>query len=319
LARPRTPLLSRERIVTAALALIDAEGLHALSTRRLAAELGVSGPSLYNHVATKDELIDAVVDSVVAGVDVSAFGGLGVGASGTASGSVAGGGAAAGSGFDGSGASGSGASSSVAGDRLAADSGFGGSGGSGSGAEDGPAAGSGFEGGGGSGSVAGGSAGAGNVGGVRRAGDVAPAWRLALTSWARSYRAALAAHPNVVPALAQGGTGRRPAQLRIADAVFGGLVDAGWPRREATSIGALMRSLVIGSALGSFAGSFPADASVYAGVYPHLDQAHLLAEHQREIDERAFEVGLTAVLDGLELRLAALNAENCEKPENPPA
>jgi hypothetical protein len=111
----------------------------------------------------------------------------------------------------------------------------------------------------------------------------------------------------VVPALARG-SGRRPAQLHIADAVFGGLVDAGWPRREATSIGALMRSLVIGSALGSFAASFPADASVYAGVYPHLDQAHLLAEHQREIDDRAFEVGLTAVLDGLELRLAALQA-----------
>src|SRR5438309_8181043 len=75
MARPRTPLLSREGIVAAALALVDAEGLDALSTRRLAAELGVSGPSLYNHVATKDELIDAVVDSVVAGVDVSAFGG----------------------------------------------------------------------------------------------------------------------------------------------------------------------------------------------------------------------------------------------------
>jgi hypothetical protein len=125
--------------------------------------------------------------------------------------------------------------------------------------------------------------------------------------WARSYREALAAHPHVVPALARG-SGRRPAQLHIADAVFGGLVDAGWPRREATSIGALMRSLVIGSALGSFAASFPADASVYAGLYPHLDQAHLLAEHQREIDDRAFEVGLAAVLDGLELRLAALRA-----------
>jgi len=217
--RPRTPLLSREGIVAAALALVDAEGLEALSTRRLAAELGVSGPSLYNHVATKDELIDAVVDSVVAAVDVSAFAG------------------------------------DVVGDFPAE-----------------------------------------------------PAWRSALATWARSYRAVLAAHPNVVPALAQG-TGRRPAQLHIADAVFGGLVTAGWPRREATSIGALMRALVIGSALGSFAGSFPADASVYAGVYPHLDQAHLLAEHQREIDDRAFEVGLAAVLDGLELRLATLKAE----------
>jgi AcrR family transcriptional regulator len=47
--RPRTPLLSVGRIVETALTLIDAEGPAALSTRRLAAELGVSGPSLYNH------------------------------------------------------------------------------------------------------------------------------------------------------------------------------------------------------------------------------------------------------------------------------
>lgn len=73
MARPRKPLLSRERIVTTALALIDAEGLPALSTRRLAAELGVSGPSLYNHFTTKDEILDAVADTVIAHVDVSAF------------------------------------------------------------------------------------------------------------------------------------------------------------------------------------------------------------------------------------------------------
>jgi AcrR family transcriptional regulator len=261
MARPRTPLLSRDGIVAAALALVDAEGLEALSTRRLAAELGVSGPSLYNHVATKDELIDAVVDSVVAGVDVSAFGGLGDAAVEPAGREAGTAGTAGGGGVG------------TAGD---ADS-------HGAGDADSRAA----------------------VGAQVASGDAEPAWRGALATWARSYREVLAAHPNVVPALARG-SGRRPAQLRIADAVFGGLVDAGWPRREATSIGALMRSLVIGSALGSFAASFPADASVYAGVYPHLDQAHLLAEHQREIDDRAFEVGLAAVLDGLEMRLAAL-------------
>lgn len=256
MARPRTPLLSRDGIVTAALALVDAEGLEALSTRRLAAELGVSGPSLYNHVATKDELIDAVVDSVVAGVDVSAFGGLGGG----------------GSASDGAGTAASGEKPSAT-----------------------PS---------GNSSAAAGAAVPGESALARHATEE-PAWRGALATWARSYREVLAAHPNVVPALARG-SGRRPAQLHIADAVFGGLVDAGWPRREATSIGALMRSLVIGSALGSFAAGFPADASVYAGVYPHLGQAHLLAEHQREIDDRAFEVGLAAVLDGLEMRLATL-------------
>jgi AcrR family transcriptional regulator len=202
-ARPRNPLLSRERIVGAALEVVDAEGLAALSTRRLAAELGVSGPSLYNHFATKDELIDAVVDEVVGRVDTAMLG--------------------------------------------------------------------------------------------------AAPWPDALRAWARSYRAALVAHPNLVPALAQG-PGRRPNWLRMADAVFGALVDAGWPRSQATRIGALMRYFITGSALGSFARGFADDAALYAERYPHLGQAHLLAERQREIDEGAFETGLTALIDGLALQ-----------------
>ena len=70
MARPRKPLLSTERIVDTARALVDAEGLAALSTRLLAAELGVSGPSLYNHFRTKDEILEAVADSVSAQVDL---------------------------------------------------------------------------------------------------------------------------------------------------------------------------------------------------------------------------------------------------------
>ncbi|MFE9325063.1 TetR/AcrR family transcriptional regulator [Nocardia sp. NPDC052278] len=76
MARPRRPLLTHERIIETALALVDADGLAAVSTRRLAAELGVQGPSLYNHVGTKDEIIDAVVDSVLGEVDTSMFGEL---------------------------------------------------------------------------------------------------------------------------------------------------------------------------------------------------------------------------------------------------
>lgn len=73
MARPRKPLLSRSLIVEAAGALVDGEGLEAVSTRRLAAALGVSGPSLYNHFRTKDEILDAVADAVSARVDLSMF------------------------------------------------------------------------------------------------------------------------------------------------------------------------------------------------------------------------------------------------------
>jgi AcrR family transcriptional regulator len=52
--------------VTAAVALADRGGLDALSMRHLADTLGVEAMSLYHHVASKDELLDAMVDAVFA-------------------------------------------------------------------------------------------------------------------------------------------------------------------------------------------------------------------------------------------------------------
>ena len=201
MARPPRRLLSREQIVTAAMELIDADGLAEFTTRKLAAALGVRGPSLYNYFATKDEILDAVANHVTSTVDISMLG--------------------------------------------------------------------------------------------------RTYWADALREWARSFRAALLEHPNIIPFMAQG-PGRRPAALAMADGVFGALVDAGWPAIRATWIGALMRYYVTGSALGSFALGFPADPELYADRYPHLSQAHLLTEHQHQVDDGAFELGLTALLDGLQ-------------------
>jgi AcrR family transcriptional regulator len=200
MARPRQALLTRDRIISAAATLIDAEGLEAVSTRRLAAELGVQGPSLYHHFANKEEILDAVANEIAAQVDVSGF----------------------------------------------AD-------------QD---------------------------------------WRVALYQWGHSYRRALLNHPHIVPFLAQG-PGRRPAALAMADAVYGGLVRAGWPPARATHVGAVMRYFVAGSALGSFARGFVEDPTLYADAYPHLTQAHRLAEHQRSVDDGAFALGLESLIDGL--------------------
>ncbi|MFB9393943.1 TetR/AcrR family transcriptional regulator [Streptomyces coeruleoprunus] len=217
MARPRKPLLSRDRIVATAGALVDREGLDAVSTRRLAAELGVSGPSLYNHFRTKDEILEAVADAVSARVDLSMF----------------------------------------------------------------------------------------------EEGD-ARDWRTALHDWAVSYRAALREHPHIVPVLARG-PGRRPAGLRVADAVFGAMVRAGWPPAQATYIGALMRYFVTGSALSSFARGFVDDEAAYDPAdYPHLGQAHLLAERREQVDEGAFETGLRALLDGLVLQYATVRGGRTE-------
>ncbi|WP_067699237.1 TetR/AcrR family transcriptional regulator [Nocardia jejuensis] len=73
MARPKVPLLSRERIADAALALIDRDGLTELSMRKLAAELGVQAASLYGHYPTKDEVLDDIARGVMARVDTSAF------------------------------------------------------------------------------------------------------------------------------------------------------------------------------------------------------------------------------------------------------
>jgi AcrR family transcriptional regulator len=192
-------VLSRQRIVEVATAILDAEGLDALSTRRLAHELGVRAPSLYNHFATKEEILDAVGDAIIAQVDLTMLG--------------------------------------------------------------------------------------------------TTDWAAALTEWARAYRRALAAHPHAVPFLAIG-PARRPAALALADAVFGALVEAGWPAGHATRIGATMRYFVAGSALGSFALGFADDPEVYAERYPHLHDAHRLREHHRQVDEGAFELGLATLVNG---------------------
>lgn len=68
--QPRTqPSLSRERILATALELADADGIDAVSMRRLAQVLGVDPMSLYNHVRDKDDLLDGMADAVVGEID----------------------------------------------------------------------------------------------------------------------------------------------------------------------------------------------------------------------------------------------------------
>lgn len=62
---PRQPL-TRERIVRAALELIDEAGLGALTMRRLGSALGVEAMSLYKHVANKDAILDGVRELLLA-------------------------------------------------------------------------------------------------------------------------------------------------------------------------------------------------------------------------------------------------------------
>ncbi|MFE9423532.1 GntR family transcriptional regulator [Kitasatospora sp. NPDC006697] len=64
--RPASPSsLSRQRIVRAAITVADAEGLAAVTMRRLATELGAAPMALYRHLASREELGDLMADQVL--------------------------------------------------------------------------------------------------------------------------------------------------------------------------------------------------------------------------------------------------------------
>jgi TetR/AcrR family transcriptional regulator, tetracycline repressor protein len=72
-ARKKSPAkpLTRERIVKSALGIVDRDGLKALSMRRLGAELGVDPMAIYYHVPNKEALFDAIVEAVMAEIDLT--------------------------------------------------------------------------------------------------------------------------------------------------------------------------------------------------------------------------------------------------------
>lgn len=69
--KANTPTLTREQIVSAAMAIVDRDGLDALSMRRLATELNVGTMSLYYHVPDKSVLYDLILEAVMDDWDMS--------------------------------------------------------------------------------------------------------------------------------------------------------------------------------------------------------------------------------------------------------
>ena len=68
--------LTRERIVETAVALIDSDGVSALTMRRLGARLEVEAMSLYRYVNGREDLLEAVVDALVGTIEIPAPGQL---------------------------------------------------------------------------------------------------------------------------------------------------------------------------------------------------------------------------------------------------
>ncbi|HLB61248.1 MAG TPA: TetR/AcrR family transcriptional regulator [Actinomycetota bacterium] len=69
-ARTTREPLTHNRILAAALRIMDEEGLEAVSMRRIGRELGVEAMSLYNHVRDKEDVLDGVTDLVMGGFEL---------------------------------------------------------------------------------------------------------------------------------------------------------------------------------------------------------------------------------------------------------
>ncbi|MEO3939509.1 TetR/AcrR family transcriptional regulator [Paenarthrobacter nicotinovorans] len=72
--RPTAAILDQDGITTAALELISSKGYNGLTMAALARSLGVAPSALYNHVASKDDVLLLLENPLAAMVDVSAFG-----------------------------------------------------------------------------------------------------------------------------------------------------------------------------------------------------------------------------------------------------
>ncbi|MEU7898170.1 TetR/AcrR family transcriptional regulator C-terminal domain-containing protein [Nonomuraea sp. NPDC049152] len=67
---PKSGSLSRERVLRGAITVADAGGVGSLTIRSLAQELGVKPMSLYHYIATKDEVLDGIVDMVFSEIEL---------------------------------------------------------------------------------------------------------------------------------------------------------------------------------------------------------------------------------------------------------
>ena len=65
------PALTREAIITAALRIVDKEGLQALSMRHLGSALGVDPMAIYYHIPNKAALLDALMEAVMGEIDLT--------------------------------------------------------------------------------------------------------------------------------------------------------------------------------------------------------------------------------------------------------
>ncbi|WP_309132403.1 TetR/AcrR family transcriptional regulator C-terminal domain-containing protein [Brevibacterium sp.] len=129
-------------------------------------------------------------------------------------------------------------------------------------------------------------------------------WDDAIRAWARSYLRAFAAHPNLIGLLATTAVSD-VSTCRMYDIIAAALQRAGWPESRVIAVIRTVEAHVLGSALDIVA---PADMFDQELIDPQFRTVHsaLDPRYAESFDAMsAFELGLTALVDGLRGRLAA--------------
>ena len=75
MARPSSPLITRDGVVEIALEILRTEGIGALNLRRIAQELGVNAASIYHHFANKDEILRVTARAAIDEVEETPYDG----------------------------------------------------------------------------------------------------------------------------------------------------------------------------------------------------------------------------------------------------
>ncbi|MEV6837818.1 TetR/AcrR family transcriptional regulator C-terminal domain-containing protein [Streptomyces sp. NPDC051133] len=130
--------------------------------------------------------------------------------------------------------------------------------------------------------------------------DLTP-WDAAVEAWARSYRAAFAAHPRAIPLLMTSPV-RAPRVLEQYERAVSRLLQAGFDRAEIMPLVIALENLVLGSALDLAAPEAMWELTEHTPT-PRL--AEVLAAVGEGRADRAFEVGLTAFMNHARALLAA--------------
>lgn len=130
-------------------------------------------------------------------------------------------------------------------------------------------------------------------------------WPEAVSRWARSYRAAFAAHPYAIALLATLPVTGAHRTLSMYEAVARGFRDGGWPEQLVVNNIVALENFILGSALDAVAPADMLEPGDFAGEVPVFNAALRARDRSNSFApaaDQAFELGLEAIVSGMDAR-----------------